>query len=89
MVFISRCTLLRVIKRASTHRYFATTPQTCRKMNYPTHAQTLGRWAGITSMRLPVHENAEGLDACYVGIPFDSGTSYRSGARWDQIRIIS
>ncbi len=82
MAFVPRCTLLRVIKRVTTRRFFATTQRYCKEMNYPIHANTLGRWAGIMSMmRLPVHENAEGLDACFVGIPFDSGTSYRSGTR--------
>ena len=84
MAFVQRCTSLRVIKRVNTRRFLTTTSQASRKMNYPTHAQTLGRWAGITSMmRLPVHENAQGLDACFVGVPFDSGTSYRSGTRWE------
>ena len=32
-------------------------------------------------MRLPTQETAQGLDACFVGIPFDIGTSNRSGAR--------
>ena len=34
-----------------------------------------------TMMRLPVKETAEGLDACFVGVPFDIGTSNRAGAR--------
>ncbi len=32
-------------------------------------------------MRLPAQETAEGLDACFVGIPMDIGTSNRSGTR--------
>ncbi|XP_028406938.1 uncharacterized protein LOC114529359 [Dendronephthya gigantea] len=93
MAFLSRCNfVLRNAKRVKLHRFFGTTQDACREMNYPTHAQKLGRWAGICSMlRLPVHENAEGLDACFVGIPFDSGTSYRSGTRLGprQIRVES
>jgi guanidinobutyrase len=33
-------------------------------------------------MRLPSQATAEGLDACFVGVPFDLGTSNRSGARF-------
>ena len=32
-------------------------------------------------MRLPAQEGAEGLDACFVGIPMDIGTSNRPGTR--------
>ncbi len=52
------------------------------------HPQPLGgnempRFAGpATMMRLPQHDSAEGLDACFVGVPFDLGTSLRSGARF-------
>ena len=34
-----------------------------------------------TFMRLPAQEGAEGLDACFVGIPMDIGTSNRPGTR--------
>lgn len=34
-----------------------------------------------TMMRLPAQDNAQGLDACFVGIPMDIGTSNRSGTR--------
>ena len=34
-----------------------------------------------TFMRLPHRPDAAGVDVAIVGIPFDSGTSYRSGAR--------
>ena len=82
MAFLPRCTLLRAVKQVNTRRFFATTQQACKEKNYPIHANTLGRWAGIASMmRLPVHEDAKDLDACFVGIPFDSGTSYRPGTR--------
>ncbi|WP_040401158.1 agmatinase [Amorphus coralli] len=40
------------------------------------------RFAGpATMMRLPMAETAEGLDACFVGVPMDIGTSNRSGTR--------
>ncbi|WP_119462423.1 agmatinase [Rhodospirillaceae bacterium SYSU D60014] len=53
-----------------------------------THYQPLGgnqmpRFAGpATMMRLPSRPSAEGLDACFVGVPFDIGTSNRSGTRF-------
>ena len=41
------------------------------------------RFAGpATMMRLPSAESAKGLDACFVGVPFDIGTSNRPGARF-------
>lgn len=40
------------------------------------------RFGGSASMmRLPVQDSAAGLDACFVGIPMDIGTSNRSGTR--------
>jgi agmatinase len=35
-----------------------------------------------TFMRLPVMESAAGLDVALIGIPYDGGCSYRSGARY-------
>lgn len=32
-------------------------------------------------MRLPLQNNSEGLDACFVGVPLDIGTTHRSGTR--------
>ena len=52
------------------------------------HPQPLGgnqmpRFAGpATMMRLPQSESAAGLDACFVGVPLDIGTSLRAGARF-------
>ena len=87
-----RSILLRTVKRVMCSRRFLSKTNEARKemnreMNYPIHANTLGRFAGISSMmRLPIQENADGLDACFVGIPFDSGTSYRPGARYSMIK---
>ncbi len=40
------------------------------------------RFGGVATMlRLPVVENADDLDVCFVGVPFDLGTSNRSGTR--------
>lgn len=46
------------------------------------------RFAGPgTMMRLPSTDSTEGLDACFVGVPFDIGTSNRSGARFGPRQI--
>src|SRR3990170_4150895 len=45
-------------------------------------------FAGITSfMRCPVTRDLAGVDVAIVGVPFDSGTSYRSGARFGPRKI--
>ncbi|KAK3589687.1 hypothetical protein CHS0354_015194 [Potamilus streckersoni] len=50
--------------------------------NEPLSGHEMIRAGGLASMmRLPVQSTAEGLDACFVGIPLDIGTSNRSGAR--------
>ncbi|MEM1050097.1 MAG: agmatinase [Pseudomonadota bacterium] len=50
--------------------------------NQPLGGNDMPRFAGpATMMRLPTQETAEGLDACFVGIPMDIGTSNRSGTR--------
>ncbi|NIF44010.1 agmatinase [Burkholderia sp. Tr-862] len=62
-------------------------------MNDHTHFQPLGgnempRCGGIaTMMRLPHVASAAGLDACFVGVPFDLGTSNRTGARFGPRQI--
>src|SRR5258707_13862652 len=40
-----------------------------------------------TMMRLPSLPSAEGLDACFIGVPFHIGTSNRSGARFGPRQI--
>jgi guanidinobutyrase len=50
--------------------------------NQPLGGNEMPRFGGpATMMRLPVQRTAEALDACFVGIPMDIGTSNRSGAR--------
>jgi len=50
--------------------------------NQPLGGNDMPRFAGpATMMRLPVQDTAKGLDACFVGIPMDIGTSNRSGTR--------
>ncbi|XP_041483444.1 guanidinobutyrase-like [Lytechinus variegatus] len=53
-----------------------------RQLNEPLSGITFPRVGGIsTMMRLPYQTDTTGLDACYVGVPLDIGTSYRSGTR--------
>jgi len=55
---------------------------TAHKYNQPLGGNDMPRFAGEASMmRLPVHAGAEDLDACFVGVPLDIGTSNRSGTR--------
>jgi len=49
----------------------------------PLDAQVIPRFAGVrTFMRLPHVTDLTGVDAAAVGIPFDTATSYRTGARF-------
>lgn len=53
------------------------------KYNQPLSGNDMPRFAGPgTMMRLPSADTASGLDACFVGVPVDIGTSHRSGARF-------
>jgi len=48
----------------------------------PASGNAMPRFGGIaTMMRLPAATSTAGLDACFVGVPFDLGTSNRNGAR--------
>lgn len=50
--------------------------------NQPLGGNEMPRFGGpATMMRLPVHGTASGLDACFVGVPMDIGTSNRPGTR--------
>lgn len=40
-----------------------------------------------TMMRLPSQPGPDGLDACFVGVPLDIGTSHRSGTRYGPRQI--
>lgn len=53
-----------------------------KDFNQPLGGNAMPRMGGpATMMRLPTQDTAEGLDACFVGIPMDIGTSNRSGTR--------
>ncbi|MGD8329586.1 MAG: agmatinase [Acidobacteriota bacterium] len=56
--------------------------------NQPLSGNDMPRFAGpATMMRLPSAESAAGLDACFVGVPLDIGTSNRSGTRYGPRQI--
>lgn len=51
-------------------------------LNQPLGGNEVPRFGGpATMMRLPYQQTAEGLDACFIGVPMDIGTSNRSGTR--------
>jgi guanidinobutyrase len=57
--------------------------QSDNAFNQPLGGNQMPRFAGpATMMRLPSATSAEGLDACFVGVPLDTGTSNRAGARF-------
>ena len=50
--------------------------------NQPLGGNAMPRFGGPgTMMRLPAAATAAGLDVAFVGVPFDIGTSNRSGTR--------
>ena len=52
------------------------------RFNQPLGGNDMPRFGGpATMMRLPTQDTAAGLDACFVGVPMDHGTSNRSGTR--------
>jgi guanidinobutyrase len=54
-----------------------------RTLNQPLGGNQMPRFGGIASMmRLPVATSAAGLDAAFIGVPLDIGTSHRPGARF-------
>ncbi|RUX89997.1 agmatinase, partial [Mesorhizobium sp. M2A.F.Ca.ET.040.01.1.1] len=57
-------------------------------LNQPLSGNDMPRFGGIaTMMRLPYARTASGLDACFVGVPLDIGTSNRSGTRFGPRQI--
>jgi guanidinobutyrase len=56
--------------------------------NQPLGGNEAPRFGGpSTMMRLPAQATAEGLGACFVGVPLDIGTSNRSGTRFGPRQI--
>jgi guanidinobutyrase len=57
-------------------------------LNQPLGGNVMPRFGGLASMmRLPVATGAEGLDAAFIGVPLDIGTSHRSGTRFGPRQI--
>lgn len=57
-------------------------------LNQPQSGNEMPRFAGVpTMMRLPSVASAQGLDAAFIGIPLDIGTSNRSGTRYGPRQI--
>ena len=51
--------------------------------NQPLGGNEMPRFGGTpTMMRLPEALTAEGLDACFIGVPIDIGASWRAGTRF-------
>jgi len=56
--------------------------------NQPLSGNTMPRFGGIASMmRLPVVTSPQGLDAAFIGVPLDIGTSHRPGTRFGPRQI--
>jgi len=56
--------------------------------NQPLSGNAMPRFGGIASMmRLPIATSAQGLNAAFIGIPLDTGTSHRPGARFGPRQI--
>uniref|UniRef100_A0A4W4DXK3 Agmatinase, mitochondrial n=1 Tax=Electrophorus electricus TaxID=8005 RepID=A0A4W4DXK3_ELEEL len=59
-----------------------------KSYNVPPSAEFVARVSGIATMaKLPFQETAEGLDAAFIGVPIDTGTSNRPGARFGPRQI--
>lgn len=57
-------------------------------LNQPLGGNQMPRFGGLASMmRLPVATSPAGLDAAFIGVPLDIGTSNRSGARFGPRQI--
>ncbi|MEM6490077.1 MAG: agmatinase [Pseudomonadota bacterium] len=56
--------------------------------NQPLGGNDMPRFAGpVTFMRLPAAAGAQGLDAAFLGVPLDIGTSHRPGTRFGPRQI--
>ena len=57
-------------------------------LHQPLGGNEMPRFGGIATMlRLPHLQSAEGLDAAFIGVPLDIGTSLRSGTRFGPRQI--
>jgi guanidinobutyrase len=56
--------------------------------NQPLSGNAMPRFGGIASMmRLPIATSAAGLNAAFIGVPLDIGTSHRPGTRFGPRQI--
>ncbi len=56
--------------------------------NQPLGGNEMPRFGGVaTMMRLPIEKDPSKLDAGFIGVPFDIGTSNRAGARYGPRQI--
>ena len=63
-----------------------------KKNHQPVDSSSIPRFAGIkTFMRLPHETVVKGSDFAVMGLPFDTGSTYRIGARFgpEAVRRIS
>ena len=64
--------------------------QPCAPFFQPLSGNAMPRFGGIaTMMRLPQLDSPAGLDVGFIGVPFDLGTSNRTGARFGPRQIRS
>lgn len=64
------------------------TRESFNQLNQPLGGNAMPRFAGpATMLRLPAAASAEGLDAAFIGVPLDIGTSNRAGARFGPRQI--
>lgn len=60
-----------------------TSPDRERRIVQPPNSEEVPRYAGFTTFaRLPRHDQVDHVDVGILGVPFDSGVSYRPGARF-------
>ncbi|KAJ3585968.1 hypothetical protein NHX12_012371 [Muraenolepis orangiensis] len=68
--------------------FIPTRNQSGKTYNVPPSAEFVARVSGIATMaKLPYRDTAEGLDAAFIGVPIDTGTSNRPGARFGPRQI--
>ena len=80
--FTCRLSLSGVANRVFCRRFSKSCFRSRENLNQPLSAYDITRSGGIASMfRLPIQEDSRGLDACFIGVPFDGGASNRTGAR--------
>lgn len=78
------------LNRPDLNTNHTTTTRKCsgKPYNVPPSAEFVARVSGIATMgKLPYQQTADGLDAAFIGVPIDTGTSNRPGARFGPRQI--